>query len=188
MKLINLRVKNFRSVVDSGETRIEPLQSLVGENNAGKSNLPYALQVFLTAGTGGVGESDFFDQRTSMELTATFGGLTTTERKKLRIYLLGDKLILQKQISLQVDKKSGKLKLVPEYHGYIAKPKNWWLSADGVIEHEGPRPKWEQVAIQNGILDYVKDDSGKVTKASYEAGIKINGNASGAVNINEPQL
>ncbi len=50
MRLISFQVKNYRSVVDSGEIRIEPLQALVGQNNSGKSNLLYALQVFLTAG------------------------------------------------------------------------------------------------------------------------------------------
>jgi hypothetical protein len=188
MKLVNLHVKNYRSIVDSGNIRIEPLQAFVGENNAGKSNLLYALQIFLTAGTGGVGESDFFDPKKPIVITVAFEKLTPSERKKLRIYLLGDKLILQKEIRLQEDKKSGKIRPSPEYHGYIARPKDWWLSIEGVIEHEGQRPKWEQVADQHGILDYVKDDSGKVNKTSYEAGIKNILSEKDDIEFKEPEL
>jgi CRISPR-associated exonuclease Cas4 len=172
MRLIKLHIRNYRSIVDSGDTRIEPLQAFVGENNAGKSNLLYALQAFLTSGTGGVEESAFFDTNNPIIIRATFGKLTSIERKRLRPYLLGDKLIIEKQIRLQGDRKSGKIKPNAEYHGYIAKPKEWWLSVEEVINHDGQRPKWEQVASQHGILDYVKDESGKVTKSSYEAGIR----------------
>jgi len=61
MRLTNLRIQNYRSIVDSGEINIEPLQAFVGENNAGKSNILNAIQVFLTSGTGGITEADLFD-------------------------------------------------------------------------------------------------------------------------------
>ena len=93
MKLINFFVKNYRSIVDSGDIRIEPFQAFVGENNSGKSNLLYSIKIFLTPGVGGVQEADFFDPNNPIILKATFGELTASERKKLRIYLLGDKLI-----------------------------------------------------------------------------------------------
>ena len=131
MRLISFQVKNYRSIVDSGELRIEPLQALVGENNSGKSNLLYALQVFLTAGAGGVSESSFYDPNKPIVITASFGELKADERKGLRKYLLGDRLILEKEIALEEDKRSGKIRPKPEYHGYIARPVDWWLSTDG---------------------------------------------------------
>jgi putative ATP-dependent endonuclease of OLD family len=173
MKLTSLRIRNYRSIVDSGEIRIEPLQAFVGENNVGKSNLLYALQVFLTAGAGGVGESDFFALDQPIVVTATFGELTGPERKQLRRYLLGDRLILEKQIRLQEDERTARVRPAAEYHGYVAKPKEWWLSADGVIDHEDTtKPDWEKIAAEHGILDYVRDDSGKVNKTSYQAGLR----------------
>ncbi len=172
MKLINFFVKNYRSIVDSGDIRIEPFQAFVGENNSGKSNLLYSIKIFLTPGLGGVQEADFFDPNNPIILKATFGELTASERKKLRIYLLGDKLILEKHIRLEQDDKSGKIKPISEYHGYIAKPKDWWLSVEGVIEHEGTtRPNWEQIASEHGIIDYVRIDSGNVNKSSYKSGL-----------------
>lgn len=173
MRLISFQVKNYRSIVDSGEIRIEPLQALVGENNSGKSNLLYALQVFLTAGAGGVSESSFYDPNEPIVITANFGELKADERKRLRKYLLGDRLILEKQIALEDDKRSGKIRPKPEYHGYMARPVDWWLSTDGVLEHTGSsKPKWEQIAEEHGIIDYVRDPkTGKVNKTSYEAGL-----------------
>jgi hypothetical protein len=58
MKLIQLRIQNFRSIKDSGDIRIEALQALVGENNAGKSNILSALDAFLISGAAGVAEDD----------------------------------------------------------------------------------------------------------------------------------
>lgn len=172
MHLISFRVKNYRSVVDSGDMRVERLQALVGENNAGKSNLLYALQVFLTPGAGGVGEADFFDPASPMVFTATFGDLTPDERRRLRPYLRGDTLALEKRVAMESDRRTGRLRPAAEYHGYIATPRDWWLSVQGVIDRHGERPKWEQVASEHGLLEYVRDASGRVNKASYEAGLQ----------------
>src|SRR5687767_2485327 len=107
MKLVALHVKNYRSIVDTGEVRIESLQAFVGENNAGKSNLLRALELFLTASGGGVTLQDFHDPTQPISVTATFGALTPIERRPpLRRYLLGDKLILEKTISLVQDRKN----------------------------------------------------------------------------------
>lgn len=172
MKLSALHIKNYRSIVDSGEIHVEPFQVFVGENNAGKSNILRAIDVFLAAGAGGVQESNFFDKTQPIIITATFTDLTAEERKSLRTYLLGDKLALEKHLSLQLDEKTGKTKVETEYHGYVAKPKHWWLSVDGVIAEKGTKPNWQQIAEENGILEYVRQDDGKVLKTSYEAGLR----------------
>ena len=174
MRLSNLRTSNYRSIVDSGDIRIESFQGLVGENNSGKSNILNSINAFLTTGTGGINESDFFNIDHPIIITATFGDLTQTERKALRPYLLGEKLILEKHIALEEDAKSVKLKPKAQYHGYVAKPKDWWLSAEGVFDHEGTtRPKWQKIAEEKGILDYVRDKkTGGVNKNSYEAGLR----------------
>ena len=43
MKLINFRVRNFRSINDSGVIRMDEKIALVGRNESGKSNLLLAL-------------------------------------------------------------------------------------------------------------------------------------------------
>jgi len=172
MRLSQLRIKNFRSFKDSGDIRIEPLQSFVGENNAGKSNVLAAIEVFLTSGTGGVSADDYNDANQPIIITATFSDLSAAERRPpLRKYLLGDKLILEKQIALVPDKKNpAKKKPEAEYHGYIALPRDWWLSADGVLKEKGDRPKWKEIAEEHGFIDLVRDAKGFVNRPSYEAG------------------
>lgn len=173
MILSAINVKNYRSIVDSGDIRFERIQAFVGENNCGKSNLLYSIQVFLSGGAGGASAEDFNDLGVPIVITATFGELTQSERKELRPYLLGDMLILEKRIEIEGDAGAAKPKLKAEYHGYVATPKDWWLSVETVIEHEETnRPNWSQVAEDHEILEYVQNDDGGVNKASYEAGLR----------------
>ena len=171
MLLTSLQIQNYRSIVNSGEVRVERLQAFVGENNAGKSNLLRAVEVFLSAGLGGVQVADFFDKKNPVIITATFTGLREHERKALRKYLIGDKLILEKQLTIVDGEKDGKTKIETEYHGYVAQPVDWWLSVEKVIEQKGARPKWEEIANEHGILEYVRGADGKVNKTTYEAGL-----------------
>lgn len=172
MKITQLRIQNYRSIVDTGEMRIEPFQAFVGENNAGKSNILRAIQVFLTSGAGGVNEKDYFDVSNPIIITITFSDLSEQERRRLKRYQMGDSIILEKHITLEEDPRSGKAKFQGEYRGYLADPVDWWLTVEGVIEHENTqRPNWEQVAIDHEIIDYVRKDDGSVNKDSYRKGI-----------------
>jgi len=132
MRLIRLQIKNYKSISDSGEIRIEPLQALVGPNNSGKSNILYAIDVFLSPQAGGVGIGNFNDGAQPIVITATFANLLPEERRPLSKYLLGDKLILEKHLRIETDDRSGKEKVAAEYHGYMAEPCDWWLSVEGV--------------------------------------------------------
>jgi CRISPR-associated exonuclease Cas4 len=173
MRLVELRIDNFRSVRDSEKIRVEPVQAFVGENNAGKSNILRALGAFLTAGTGGVAEEDWNDRSRPIVITATFGDLLAVERKPpLRKYVLGDRLILEKHIEMVQDNKNPeKMKVEAEYHGYLATPRDWWLSMEGIETEKGARPNWRQIAEEHGLLAYVADAGGAVTRKSYESGV-----------------
>jgi putative ATP-dependent endonuclease of the OLD family len=171
MRLTKIRVRNYKSFIDSGEVRLEQVQALVGENNAGKSNMLHAIEWFLSAGTGGVSAEDVPDKDNPMVVESEFSELTQDERKQLRRYLLGEKLVIRKEMRIVIDEKSGKSKLDVAFHGYIAEPKEWWLSVEKVVEQEGARPKWAEIAEKFGILEYVKTPEGKVDKKSYEQGV-----------------
>jgi len=172
MYLSRINVQNYRSIVDSGDIRIERLQAFVGENNSGKSNLLRSIDVFLSGGTGGITIDDFNDDSEPIRIKLVFSDLTRYERMNLRRYLLGDELILEKRIELDAADTSAKPKFTAEYHGYRATPKEWWLSTDGVIAHEDTsRPDWRSIAEEHGILEYVQLDDGRVLKSSYESGL-----------------
>ena len=72
MRLSNLSIKNYRSIVQIDDIRIESLQAFVGENNAGKSNLLSAIEVLLTPGLAGVQPQDFFAKNHDISITGTF--------------------------------------------------------------------------------------------------------------------
>jgi hypothetical protein len=188
MRLSGLRIKNFRSIVDTGEFRLERFQALVGGNNAGKSNILTAIEVFLTSGAGGVELSDFNNQEKPIVIAGTFVDLDQNERMALRPYLLGGKLIVEKRLELGVDERTGKQRVISEYHGYAAEPKEWWLSVEGVISQKGQKPKWEDVARDHNILEYVATKEGSVTKASYQKGVARLLTEKDDIEYNEPKL
>ena len=171
MRLVKLSIKNFRSIKKIDGLRIESLQGFVGENNAGKSNILRAIGCFLSARSGGMMPDDFNDPEQLATIEAEFDSLSESERKRLRTYLIGERLILQKRLSIDQDDRSGRTKVISEYHGYRAEPRNWWLSTTKIIKEKGGRPKWREIATEHGILDYVLGDDGKVNKASYESGL-----------------
>lgn len=158
--------------MDSEDIRIERLQALVGENGAGKSNILTAINAFLSAGAGGIKEQNFYNINEPIVITSTFTQLTDEERKKIRRYLIGDKLILEKHISLATDEKTGKPKISGDYHGYMANPKDWWLSTEGVNGEKGAKPNWKVIAGEHDILEYVQTPDGKVNKTSYSKGLE----------------
>lgn len=188
MRLTSLSVENFRSFKEGKNIRIEPLQALVGENNAGKSNILYAIECFLSAGAGGVQPKDFNDPSSAITIEAEFGGLTDNERRRLRTYLLGDRLILQKKLEAAPDERTGRTKVTAEYHGYRAEPIDWWLSIEKVIDEKGARPRWKDIAEEHGIANYVQRDDGSVNKASYEAGLQRFLRERDDIEYDEPEL
>ena len=172
MRLSKLRIQNFRSIRDSGEMRIEPLQALVGENNCGKSNCLRAVQCFLTSGAGGMSVQDFNDPDAPCIIECEFGGLSEDEAKRLRPYLLGDRVILRKELHIHDDEAKGRQTVKAEYHGYQAEPRDSWLSLSKIEEEHGARPKWDKIVADNGLPDYFLTTDGKANKTSYKAGLE----------------
>lgn len=172
MRLTKINIQNFRSIKQTGDITIEPLQALVGENNCGKSNILRAIQCFLSPAAGGMDLGDFNDPATPAVIECEFGGLSADERKKLRPYLLGDKVILRKQLFVSKDEARDRTTVKAEFHGYRAEPKDKHLSVAKLEEEAaGKRVNWKAVAEAAGIIEHVQDAEGKVTKATYVAGL-----------------
>lgn len=172
MRLSKLRIKNFRSITDTDEVTIEPLQAFVGENNAGKSNLLKAISCFLSSGAGGMKIGDFKDITREASIECEFTGLEDGEKLKLRPYLLGDKVVLTKILRVEEDEERGKSTVKAVYHGYQAEPQDEHLSMSKIDARHGNRPRWSEIAEAAGITDYVQDDNGRVNKTSYRKGIE----------------
>ena len=166
MRLRSLRVQNLRSIRDSGEISLVPLLALVGENNTGKSNFLQAVEVLVSAGASGIRREDFLDPTVPIVIKGTFGDLLTAEQKRWRPYLVSSELILEKQVALTVDERTGKEKVETEFNGYKAEPTDWFLSVEKIQQKLGDRPAWAKIVSENGLPDYFLD-SGKATKATY---------------------
>lgn len=170
MRLTKISIQNYRSIKNAPNIGLEPLQALVGENNCGKSNILRAIQCFLSSGAGGMEPTDFNNPDQPAVIECEFSGLSPEERRQLRRYLLGDKIVLRKELAVVKDTAKDRITVKAEYHGYQAEPTERWLSIEK-LSAETARPNWQAIAEENGILDYVVTNDGKVTKASYAAGI-----------------
>ena len=167
MILSELRIQNFRSIKDSNNFSVTPLLALIGENNSGKSNIMSAVERLTSAGAGGVSMSDFNDSTKPIVITAKFSDLTATEKKRWQSYLVNGELLIEKRILTVSDSRSGKDKIIGEFHGYRAEPKEWYLSIPKIEAREIGRPKWKDIVEANGMPDYFIKD-GRCTKDIYK--------------------
>lgn len=154
MKISELKIVNLRSIVDTGNIPVSALFTLVGENNAGKSNILLGIRALLTGGAGGLKALDFHNPSEKIIIKCKFNNLSNTESKRWAKYLVGDALILEKHIWLEEDENLSSTKVNSEYHGYRAEPKQWFLSISKIIDKNGIRPKWAEIAQDYGLPDY----------------------------------
>lgn len=167
MKLIDLSIKNYRSIKEIKNAKISSFQALIGENNVGKSNVLYAIDIFLSAGLGGVKESDFNDSSNPIIIKINFLVRSEYLKRIWRPYMINDDLILEKHI--WIDRDSGKLE--NDYHGYKAEPSEWYLSIEKITESKGNRPSWEEIVRENSLPDYFLNN-GNCNKTDYTKGLK----------------
>lgn len=171
MILKKIGIRNFRSIKKAENIPLQQYQALVGENNSGKSNVLNALDVFLSAGVGGVDKECFYDRTQPIVIQGIFTGMTETERKRWRPYLVNNELILEKHITLEPGDDSSREKITFEFHGYQAEPKLWYLSLKKITEEKGQRPIWREIVTKFNLPDYFLE-SGKCNKSIYSKALE----------------
>lgn len=126
MKLRHFKAERYRSLREF-ELDIDDFTVLLGENNCGKSNFFYALDLFLSTTAKGVSEDTFFNHDASepIVLTARFDELTDGELDKLGPWTVDGSLTVSKEYARD---ESGKV--APEYYALMSVPKDAWLSED----------------------------------------------------------
>lgn len=75
MKICKLKIANLRSIIDTGDIPVSSLFTLVGENNAVKSNILLAVRALLTGGAGGLKAPDFHNPGKQIIIKGTFNWL-----------------------------------------------------------------------------------------------------------------
>jgi predicted ATP-dependent endonuclease of OLD family len=101
MPLVEIRLKNFRAFSDSGPITIGSVSPITGRNDAGKSGILYALQVFFDPPKkGGLEIADLHgkDPNATAEIEVTFSPTALNSQEvqidaKNKIHLTDDKLV-----------------------------------------------------------------------------------------------
>lgn len=170
MKLIELSVINYRSIIQIDNAMIASFQALIGENNAGKSNILDAIDVFLSAGSGGVQDADFYDKSKPIIIKAKFKIESNHLKRVWKPYAINDELILEKHIWIEKDPNTEKISIKNEFHGYKAEPKDWFLSIEKIKTAKGERPNWKQIVEENKLPPYFVNN-GKCNQGDFNKGL-----------------
>lgn len=127
MRIAHVRIHNYRSIKDL-EFRCNDTVVLLGENNAGKSNILLAVEFALTSSAKPEPE-DLFAFREegddTLWIELTFTDLTNQEANTFEKYVRSDKSVCIRKTASWDD--SGKAFI--QYNGYLKEPTEAWLQA-----------------------------------------------------------
>lgn len=167
MKLKQIEINKFRSI-DSISINIDDLAILIGENNAGKTNILKALELFYQDSVRSINEEYFYFkiQNRPISISITYDRLTENERsqKHLKHWIYDNSIKVKKVI--EWDNQSQKYKMT--LFGWQAKPKEVHFNLSKFDEYKS---QIDKIVESNRLPDYFKTDKGTVTQASYKQGI-----------------
>ena len=167
MELKQIEINKFRSI-DSISINIDDLAILIGENNAGKTNILKALELFYQDSVRGINEECFYfkNQNQPISISITYDKLNENERKQkyLKHLIYNDSIKVKKVI--EWDNHSQKYKMT--LFGWQAKPKEVHFDLSKFDEYKS---QLDNIIESHSLPDYFKTDKGTVTHASYKQGI-----------------
>ncbi len=167
MKLYKIEIDKFRSI-DHIEIDIDSLAILIGENNAGKSNILRALELFYQDSVRGINEEFFYfkSHNETISIILTFDRLT--DRDKSQKYLkhwIYDQAIRGKKV-IKYNNQIQKYEMV--FYGWQAKPRETHFDLSRLDEY---KTDITRIVRDNNLPSYFKTDRGTVTQASYKEGV-----------------
>ena len=129
MKIQNIHISNYNSIKDI-QIHVGDMLNLVGQNNAGKSNILRALDLFFNHSSQKITEETYHNRNTSVpiEITVDFCRLTDSEKKYFSSYVIDDILKVKRRFSWN----SVECKATVAHIGYGKVPKLEWLREDEI--------------------------------------------------------
>jgi hypothetical protein len=161
LKLLRFEAENYRSLKSFG-LDVDDFLVLVGENNHGKSNFFYALELFLSSSTKGVSKEIFFNRLVDkpIRLTATFKELSEQESQKLRPWMVNGTMTLRKEYAIDLEDKTS-----VDYYALMSVPVDDWLDS-GYAEYNN-----RSVLSTLPIGSYLPA-TGKISKVVYAEAVR----------------
>ena len=167
MKLKQIEIDKFRSI-DHISIVIDKLAVLIGENNAGKTNILKALDLFYQDSVKGINEEYFYfkDQNQPISISITYDRLTEYEKnqKYLKHWTYNDSIKVKKAIEWDNQLQKCKMTLF----GWQAKPKEVHFDLSKFDEYKS---RIKEIVEANRLPEYFKTDKGTVIQASYKEGV-----------------
>lgn len=163
MKLRWIHIKGFRSIREI-YLDVDDFLCFIGQNNHGKSNIFYALDLFFSSGTRGVTPDIFFRSPTETEneivIEARFEELSSQEMEKLHPWTVDGKLTVSKKYWIGDD---GKPQV--SYEALMRLPKEEWLREDSSDYAN------REIVSKLPISEFLPE-SGRITKQIYKEAIE----------------
>lgn len=172
MKIQEIIIENFRSIKRLVFKVKDNYLQLIGENNSGKTNVFKAIDYFFKSSVAGINQDDFFkkDLNNQIKITVEFFDLNTNETEFFKDFLIDDKLIIKKIISM--NEETGRVmsdftinKGVPNIPHYDGKTfKDWTTNREEIIS-------WFD---EKNLRHCINNENDRCTKTSTEKGILDN--------------
>ena len=163
MKLRWIHIKGFRSIREI-YLDVDDFLCFIGQNNHGKSNIFYALDLFFSSGTRRVTPDIFFRSPTETEneivIEARFEELSSQEMEKLHPWTVDGKLTVSKKYWIGDD---GKPQV--SYEALMRLPKEEWLREDSSDYAN------REIVSKLPISEFLPE-SGRITKQIYKGAIE----------------
>lgn len=167
MKLRKIEIDKFRSI-DHIEIGIDNVLILIGENNAGKSNILRAIELFYQDSIRGINEEYFYfkDHNKPISIILTFDRLTEYDRKQKYLkHWIYDETIRVKKI-VEFDAQTQKYTMA--FYGWQAKPRDVCFDLSRFDEYKSDIKK---IVSEKNLPEYFKTEKGTVTQTSYKEGV-----------------
>lgn len=168
MKLANIEINKFKSI-DSVNFSIDSMPVLIGENNAGKSNIFKAIELFYSDSIRNISDEDFYfkDRSKPISIILTFNQLQDAEKNNsiLQSWIYEDEIKIKKVINFDAENNKYNMSI----NSWRATPEEECFNLDKFNDFKSDI---KTIVEQKNLPDYFKTDKGTITQASYKEGIK----------------
>jgi len=167
MKLCKVEIDKFRSI-EHTEIDVDSLAIFIGENNAGKSNILRAIELFYESSIRGINEEYFYfkNRNEPISVILTFDRLNDYEKKQkyLKHWIYDEAIRVRKMIEYNAQSQKYEI----PFFGWQAKPSDMHFDLSRFDEYKG---ELSNIVEEKSLPDYFKNDKGNVTHVSYKEGV-----------------